>query len=667
MLSHLSIVAVLAPLVAVALASPAEAQADGPEQKLVAGETAARNFGQSVAIDGDVAVVGAPGNDSRQGAVYVFKRSGDTWVKTAKLTASDGASDDELGGAVAIDGDTIVAAANEDNLAGSFNQGSLYTFTRTGASRRTETAKLTASDAGEEDFLGQSVAIDGDTIVTSSDDDVSSSSRDQGAVYTFSRTGAARRTQTAKLTTSPRTPGGRLGGSVDIDGDTIVATGDGAVYTFTRSGGNRTPMAKLTVDDGEDLGSSVAIEGDTIVAQASGALYTFGRSGSNRTQTARLTASDGASSDALGHSIDIDGDTIVAGAFGDAFGINRYQGSVYTFSRTGVDRTEAAKLIDPAGADEDYFGFSVAIAGDVILAGADGDETQGSALVFTTPSVLDPVDLCDGQDPPTGNFSTTPETFTNGQEIRLGANFAASQSGAVVTFYRRTDAGQEVIGRDQANSSGNAYLNGFKVGGEEDLFARVGVECTATETLTPSALPQTGTFSATPTTFTTGQEIRLTGNFPSDQGGQMVTFYRKTDTGQEVIGQDAANSYGNAYLNGYQIDGEQRLYATSSTGTTEVDTLTPTTLPQTGTFSATPTTFATGQEIRLTGNFPSDQGGQMVTFYRKTDTGQEVIGRDEANSYGNAYLSGYQIDGEQRLYAITSTGTTEVDTLTPTD
>ncbi len=138
--------------------------AEALEQKLVATDGVANDFlGSSVAVDGDTAVVGAPGDDGQKGAVYVFTRSGDSWTQTAKLTASDGAAGDSLGDSVAVDGDTIVAGAPFDDVGANPEQGSVYTFARTGLAVRQETAKLTASDGTTTDLLGDSVAVEGNT------------------------------------------------------------------------------------------------------------------------------------------------------------------------------------------------------------------------------------------------------------------------------------------------------------------------------------------------------------------------------------------------------------------------------------------------------------------------------------------------------------------------
>ncbi len=163
-------VVALAAALVVVLALPASAAA--LEQKLIAADGAAGDFlGLSVAVDGDTAVVGAPFENAGAGSVYVFTRLGDGWSETAKLTATDGAPGDSLGGPVAIEGDTIVAGAPGDDVGANVNQGSVYTFARTGAPARNQTAKLTATDGAAGDRFGRSVAIDGDTIVAGAEFD----------------------------------------------------------------------------------------------------------------------------------------------------------------------------------------------------------------------------------------------------------------------------------------------------------------------------------------------------------------------------------------------------------------------------------------------------------------------------------------------------------------
>ena len=137
--------------------------------KLTASDAAAGdNFGQSVAIAGNTIVVGAT-QESNQGtgSAYVLRTNdgGATYAQVAKLTASDAAAGDNFGISVAIDGNTIVIGAHYDDDAG-FDSGSVYVFhTSDGGVTYAQVAKLTASDAAEDDFFGGSVAIDGQKVV----------------------------------------------------------------------------------------------------------------------------------------------------------------------------------------------------------------------------------------------------------------------------------------------------------------------------------------------------------------------------------------------------------------------------------------------------------------------------------------------------------------------
>ena len=166
--------------------------------KLTADDGAASDyFGMSVSIDGDTMVIGAYYDDDKgdnSGSAYVYTRvtAGDltsTWTQVAKLTATDGAVNDEFGYSVSIDGDTMVIGAEGDDDKGS-SSGSAYVFTRDTpgdiTSDWTQVAKLTAGDGAASDNFGLSVSIDGDTMVIGAyaDDDKGSNS---GSAYVFSK------------------------------------------------------------------------------------------------------------------------------------------------------------------------------------------------------------------------------------------------------------------------------------------------------------------------------------------------------------------------------------------------------------------------------------------------------------------------------------------------
>jgi len=366
-------------------------------------------FGYSVAIDGDTVVIGAYGAGTG-GAVYVLRTSdgGATYAQVAKLTASDGAANDEFGISVAIDGDTIVVGAQHYNNGGS---GVVYVFLTTdGGATYGQVAKLTAADAAVNDRFGYSVAIAGDTIVVGAhgDDDDGS---DSGSAYVFRTTdGGATYGQVAKLTASDAASGDLFGFSVAIDGNTVVVgawgdDGGGSAYVFLTTDGGATynQVAKLTAADrnnNDHFGYSVAVDGSTIVVGArydddgggdSGSAYVFRTSdgGVTYVEVAKLTADDAAASDNFGWSVAIDGDTIVIGAYDAGIG-----GAAYVFLTTdgGATYAQVAKLTAADAAADDYFGDSVAIDGDTIVVGADGDDDagtrSGSAYVFSTTAAL---------------------------------------------------------------------------------------------------------------------------------------------------------------------------------------------------------------------------------------------------------------------------------------
>jgi len=326
---------------------------DGAElAKLTASDAAADdNFGQSVAIDGDTVVIGAIGAGTG-GAVYVFRTTdgGATYAQVAKLTASDAAESDGFGRKVAIDGETVVVGASGENS----QRGAVYVFrTSDGGATYAQVAKLTASDAAEDDFFGVSVAIDGSTIVVgaSGDDDAGSKS---GSAYVFHTTdGGATYGQVAKLTAADAAAIDYFGWSVAVDGDTVVigayydddaGSGSGSAYVFRTSDGGASydQVAKLTAADAaanDFFGGSVAIDGATIVVGAaqynnggSGAVYVFRTTdgGATHGQVAKLTASDAAAGDRFGLRVAIDGSTIVVGADKDDDG-GTESGSAYVF------------------------------------------------------------------------------------------------------------------------------------------------------------------------------------------------------------------------------------------------------------------------------------------------------------------------------------------------
>lgn len=374
-------------------------------------------LGYSVAVSGNTVVVGAPGGNSAQGAAYIFVKAASGWANltTAELTASDGAASDEFGYSVAIEGNTVVAGAYGVTIGSNrYDQGAAYVFVQPpgGWKDMTQTAKLTASNGAKDDWFGASVSISGNAIAIGAP--YAENDSYDGAVYVFVKPASGWRTTSqfnAELTPAGGTPFGECGMSASISGDTVVAGAQaatvssnfyqGAVYVFVKPvegwAGSLTSVAELTASDGQigdRLGQAVAVSGGTVVGgayqndTARGAAYVFARpeaGWSTMTQTAKLTASDGAAYDWFGYSAAIAGDIVVVGASdADTFKGKAY---VYVKPKSGWETTSKfrAELIAKDGSANDTFGLSVAIGGGMVAVGApgwSGGNQQGAAYVF---------------------------------------------------------------------------------------------------------------------------------------------------------------------------------------------------------------------------------------------------------------------------------------------
>lgn len=331
------------------------------------------NFGMAVAVNNDTLVVGSPfatdSSNTDKGAVYVFVNSGSGWTETARLTASDGESSDLFGWSVAFSGDAIVVGAYRADIGNNTSQGAAYVFVKpvSGWASMTETAKLTASDGATYDHFGVSVAISGDTVVVGARAADIGSNPHQGAAYMFEKpvSGWSSMTETGKLTASDGVRDDDFGYSVAISGNTVVV---GA------------PEADIVDNTGNHFHK--------------GAAYIFEKSGSGWIETAKLTVSgsDGVTHYVLfGWSVAISGDTVVVGAPQAMIGIY-IQGAAYVFMKpssgwTGM--TETAKLTASDGVSGDSFGASVAIRGDRAVVGTLNEgflnDKRGAMYVFEKP------------------------------------------------------------------------------------------------------------------------------------------------------------------------------------------------------------------------------------------------------------------------------------------
>ena len=146
-------------------------------------------FGKSVAASGDTILVGAPRHEvthPEQGAAYVFAMPTSGWAnatQTAELTASNGTEYADFGGSVAVSGDAAVVGAPVQSSA--FGAAYVFAMPTTGWADATETKELTASDGASADYFGSSVAVAGGTIVAGAVGHEVNTTESQGTAYVF--------------------------------------------------------------------------------------------------------------------------------------------------------------------------------------------------------------------------------------------------------------------------------------------------------------------------------------------------------------------------------------------------------------------------------------------------------------------------------------------------
>ena len=289
-------------------------------------------FGWSVALSGKRALVGAFGDDAETGAAYVFEFNGSTWQQTAKLTASGGAMFDDFGISVALDGDRALVGAFGVADNGAYS-GAAYVFEFNGSTWQ-QTAKLTANDALEGDNLGVSVALNGDQALVGADG-VDDNGPGSGAAYLFSFNGSSWQ-QGDKITAPDGADYDFFGNAVSLGSDRMLVgapldddngSGSGSAYLFVYDGSDWKPDTKLTASDGvdfDDFGASVSLDGDHAFIGAvgvddngnsSGGAYIFAQNGSGWTEETKLTASNAAADHFFG-SVSMSGGRFLVGAAG---------------------------------------------------------------------------------------------------------------------------------------------------------------------------------------------------------------------------------------------------------------------------------------------------------------------------------------------------------------
>lgn len=384
-------------------------------------------FGFSVAISGNLAVVGAPGyvGDYASGSILdgfgsaqVFNIS--TGNVTQNLTTPNATAGSEpeaqFGSSVAISGGFVVVGAdtNPDSLVEAY-PGEAYVFK---ASSGALTENLTTPISGDQGEFGHSVAISGNHVW------VGAPYEEGGHAYEF-------RTATGALERSVVTPAatycGYYNGSVAVSGDlAVVGAPDATVSGLSNSG--RAYVVNATTGTlirtftspnasaGEYFGYSVAMSGALAVVGAyaenaegysgHGSVYVFNvRTGAFLTLNSPYAGADGH----FGFSVAIGGGLVIVGAPGETAGTSVQAGNAYVFDdHTGV----LIQTLSGPAAPYSEFGFSVAIDGGMAVVGApdqaaNGEGNAGVAYVYDAQTATLLQQLVSPNAEQAGNFGYT--------------------------------------------------------------------------------------------------------------------------------------------------------------------------------------------------------------------------------------------------------------------
>ncbi|MBZ0327552.1 MAG: FG-GAP repeat protein, partial [Altibacter sp.] len=343
------------------------------------------NFGISVSISGNYAIVGSYNDNDENGATsikdagaaYIFERltSSAPWLFKQKLVASDRAKGDAFG-LVAISGNyAIVGASGEDHKVsvGAFEKdvGAAYIFEREGISpyEWKEVKKIVAPDGAAGDYFGGSVSISGDYIIVGAAWDGPREPNygfGTGAAYIFERDGNGVWFFTQKLQAFDKAEGD-LFGSVSISGNYAI------VGAF--------------LEDEDTTGGSGSLSN-------AGSAYIFDRNSSHppgymgawSIKPRKIVAPDRESEDRFGYSVAISGSFAIVGAANEDMTVNDdWAGAAYIFERDALGNwNKGQKITSSTRANGEEFGIGVAINGNYAIVGAyrSGNLNSGMAYVF---------------------------------------------------------------------------------------------------------------------------------------------------------------------------------------------------------------------------------------------------------------------------------------------
>jgi FG-GAP repeat len=359
---------------------------------LPAGDTSGMvndSLGFSVSMSGEFAITGAPkadiGGNANQGAVFVYRLVNNKWAFFKRLVDPSGAAGDEFGRSVSINGNNAMVGSPRDNILSNADQGSVCYFQFNGTDW-VFVQKITDGAGAANDNFGFSVGISGNKAIAGSPWDDVGANVNQGSVSFYEYNGTSWAFK-IKMTYSSGKAGDNLGFSVAIDGDNAVAGApfwnyeygsgptiledQGTVIGYKYSGGNwanNTERKNNRLEIGEKFGYSVALAGNAAIVAETGydagygraRIYSYGSTISFVSEFLVAKPTPGID-DAFGTSVAISGQYAIIGIRGDDISSNVNEGSASLFTKVGNSWQHMQFISDPAGSAGNEMGTSVSL------------------------------------------------------------------------------------------------------------------------------------------------------------------------------------------------------------------------------------------------------------------------------------------------------------------
>lgn len=352
------------------------------------GDSIGSDYGYSVSISGNYAIVGDPyknrGGLFDAGGAAIYQYTGGRWVFMQNLVDQDGGAYDYFGFSVSISGNYAIVGAPGDDVGANTDQGSVIPYILSGGTWL-QLSKITDPTGAASDKFGSSVSVSNGWAIAGTPLDDVGANVDQGSICFYQYQAPAWQFR-QKFTATGGTTGDYFGCSVSVNGtraiagaygDDVGANGDqGSAVIYAYNGSTWSAMGTITDPGGaagDQFGYSVSLYSNYAIAGApnddagantdQGSAVIFWYNNSNWAYLKKLIDPESTSNDNYGYSVSISGNYAIVGISEYDVGTNLQQGSAVIYARVGHLWQKVQKVTDPGGTDQDKFGYAASIDG----------------------------------------------------------------------------------------------------------------------------------------------------------------------------------------------------------------------------------------------------------------------------------------------------------------